>query len=182
MNESFAITFVAVSGRRFHLLLLRGSRSCVSDPTPPAGSCAGVASALAGWDGIHACARLPSPPLMVMCSPVLGGQGFLAGSKLGPLTGVTMAWCVQDCHNLRLQSHQGMFPLAGPQQHSVCFCRLGKHSCTCTRLPPPLLTVAPRRIPTSRATSAKWVLLKAGIAFTFSPRAAPSSSYSCNGA
>ena len=54
---------MVVSGHRFHLLPLGGSRSCVSDPIPSAGSYVGTVGAPPGWDSIHVHAGLLLSPL-----------------------------------------------------------------------------------------------------------------------
>ena len=75
---------------------------------------------------------------VVLPTAVLGGQGFLAGTELGPLLGAAGAqWApsscwesdhkwVKGCNQLFLQSPWGTFLFLR------CLCQAGKHSCTCT--------------------------------------------------
>ena len=96
MNLSFASTFVVVSGHRFYLLLLGGSKGCVSDPTPSARSCVGIVCAHNEWESIHVQAQgcpCPFPQLCQCTFPLLGlqlycGHSCQPGKHLGMCTGL----------------------------------------------------------------------------------------------
>ena len=138
-DELTLSAFVVGSGHRFYLLPLGRSGSCVSDPTPSAGSCRGTVGPPTSWESI--------------CTHVL------------------------ICHCLFLQSHQllclesrafswgpSLGRSLGPQWHDGFSCRPGKLWHAASGLLP-LLTVAPRCIPTCGTAAALWAL-SAGKAFT----------------
>ena len=132
MNWSFAGAFVVASGCRFHLLLLGQPRSCVSDPTLPAGSFVNMVGPPAGRDSVCTWDRLLLPLLIAKLAAVLGSWPSLWGHSLGHSGTVGVpAGCdsipahVQACCCLLLQLCWGMFSREGLQWHSGHSHRLG---------------------------------------------------------
>ena len=184
MNRTFASAFVIVSGLRFHLSTLVGRRSCVSDPTPSAESCAGTA-VQAGQSCLVCCSlggRVSVPLcsvfglhrhglalcwLVVLLSTVLGGWGAFPGVKAWQHNGENSHW--QGCQG-------AVGALTGWATPLKAFTQAG---CPCLLLqsswPPCLVCRAPSlglscshlvgSVSTGRATTAGWVLLCTGNAF-----------------
>ena len=169
---------MVVSGCRFHLLSLGGSRSCVSDSIPSAGSFVGPMGAPTSQESIctqsQGCCHTEAHFHLWDCSATMG---IHANQE-------SICMCTNICHHLFLWSCQALWFVGrasswgpslghslGPQQEDGVSHQPEKHSFAGPELPLPLLTVAPRHIPTFVATAVLWVLALARKAFKHVHRA-----------
>ena len=90
---------MVVSGHRFHLLLLGGSRICASDATPSAESCGGMVGAPTSQESIHTRAQGCCCLFLWLWSPLC-------------LIGRPYSWDPSLGHSLGLQWHEALL-LAG---------------------------------------------------------------------